>query len=182
MNIGIEPNQEMIDAEFRVLKVFIASYIEKVKEMNLFDLSRLGDLEKLLEDNLQPFSRIETLTLLNRGKILSAKEKKDLNLNTRFKIRSELLGYLILDNVNKAKPFESIEELDSYARARAWSDRDINKAKKLKSTFINLTVIEEFCPQSKKMEGRYHIDDAKLLPLATCGKKCLCMYLIEISW
>ena len=181
MSFEITPNAEMKAEEYKVIETFIKFYIDKVLHIQAFNSMRAEEVTKLLKSNLHPFERIDTKKLLNQGEPLTAQEKRELGINARLKVNHDFLKYINLNFVDKTDLFGFITEAEFYGRARAWSEREINRAKKLKAS-LKLNVDKDSCPQSVDAEGTYSVKQAPLLPLPTCGKKCVCIYLTEVSW
>jgi hypothetical protein len=129
----------------------------------------------LLKDNLEPFERKDTKKLLNYGEPLTAQQKRDLEINTRLKVNNGFLSFINTEAIDKTDLFAFITEAEFYARARAWSEREINRAKKFKST-LRLTIDKESCPNSIRENGTYTTKSALLLLLSTCGNKCMYVF------
>lgn len=181
MGFEITPSAEMEAEERKVVDTFIKSYIDELLNNPSFNSLKAKDLINLLKSNVHPFERIDTKKILNQGISLTAQEKRDLGINTRLKVNKEFLNYINLESIDKTELFGFITEAEFYGRARAWSEREINRAKKLKAS-LKLNVNKDSCPQSIDAERTYSVKQAPLLPLPTCGKKCLCIYLTEVSW
>jgi len=112
-----------------------------------------------------------------------------LSVNTALSVHHNLTDspppktfFIDMNNINKNDPFEVLMDAEFYARARSWSIREINRAKSVGSKKVKLTVMEESCPKSVKVKKTYNIDDVPLLPLKTCGHRCLCMYTAVIEF
>ena len=181
MSLGITPSPEMEKEELKVIDTFIKTYVKKLQEYESFNHSKAKEVTKLLKENLEPFERKDTKKLLNYGEPLTAQQKRDLEINTRLKVNNGFLNFINIEAIDKTDLFAFITEAEFYARARAWSEREINRAKKFKST-LRLTVDKESCPNSISEDGTYTTKNAPLLPLPTCGNKCMCMYFTEVSF
>jgi len=173
---GITPSLKMIDEEKELLNMFSISFIEKISSSNEINQQKISEIKQLIEAELEPFERKSIKKTLNTGNPLTAIQKKELGFNSRLKICENYLNFIDMNNINKNDPFEVLTDAEFYARARSWSIREINRAKSVGSKKVKLTVMEENCPKSAKVEKIYNIDDVPLLPLKTCGNRCLCMY------
>ncbi|RZG71686.1 hypothetical protein [Acinetobacter sp. WCHAc060025] len=181
MSLEITPNLEMEKEELKVIDTFIKTYVNKLLDYQSFNHSKAKEITKLLKVNLELFERKDTKKVLNYGEPLTAQQKRDLGINTRLKVNNGFLNFINIESIDKTDLFGFITEAEFYARARAWSEREINRAKKLKST-LRLNIDKESCPNSINENGIYTVKNAPLLPLATCGNKCLCTYFTEVSF
>ncbi|MEG2250959.1 MAG: hypothetical protein RSD09_05200 [Bacilli bacterium] len=181
MSLEITPNLEMEKEELKVIDTFIKTYVNKLLDCQSFNHSKAKEITNLLKVNLELFDRKDTKKLLNYGEPLTAQQKRDLGINTRLKVNNGFLNFINIESIDKTDLFGFITEAEFYARARAWSEREINRAKKLKST-LRLNIDKESCPNSINENGIYTVKNAPLLPLPTCGNKCLCTYFTEVSF
>ena len=179
---GITPSLKMIDEEKELLNMFSISFIEKISSSNEINQQKISEIKQLIEAELEPFERKSIKKTLNTGNPLTATQKKELGFNSRLKICENYLNFIDMNNINKIDPFEVLMDAEFYARARSWSIREINRAKSVGSKKVKLTVMEESCPKSVKVKKTYNIDDVPLLPLKTCGNRCLCMYTAVIEF
>lgn len=175
-SLGITPSPQMIAEEEELLNFFLISVIEKLSLSEEINQQKIDDIKYLIEAKLEPFERKNIKEVLNTGNPLTAAQKKELGFNSRLKICENYLNFIDLNKINKNAPFDVLTNAEFYARVRSWSSRDIKRAKNLGCKKIKLTVVEENCPKSAKVKKTYNIDDAPLLPLKTCGNRCLCMY------
>jgi len=179
---GITPSLKMIDEEKELLNIFSISFIEKISSSNEINKQKISEIKQLIEAELEPFERKSIKKTLNTGNPLTATQKKDLGFNSRLKICENYLNFIDINHINKNDPFEVLTDAEFYARARSWSVREINRAKSIGSKKVKLTVMEENCPKSAKVKKTYNIDDVPLLPLKTCGNRCLCIYTAVVEW
>ncbi|MFW1754593.1 hypothetical protein [Acinetobacter wanghuae] len=181
MSVGIEPNLEMEAEENQFIKIFIQSFLNRLSINPAFNPNTLDDVKFLLVKSIQPFSRYDVIKILNDGEPLTLVEKKELGLNTRLKINRNYLKYINLGFIDKSRPFDFLKEIEFYSRARGWSEREISRAKRMKFS-LKLYIDKDTCPESMPFIGNYSTSNAPLLPLISCGKKCLCFYQIDVKW
>ena len=181
-SLDITPTPEMIREEEELLNQFLMHFIEKLSSSPEVNKDKINEINNLIKINLSAFERKEVKKLLNSGIPLTAIQKKELGLNSRLKICEDYLKFINLNGINKDDPFEFLVDAEFYARARSWSLREIQQAKKIGSKKIKLTINEETCPRSVKAQKVYSVNDAPSLPLKTCGNKCTCMYTAVVEW
>lgn len=181
-DFGITPTSEMITEEEELLSRFLIYFIEKLTSSPEINKDKLNEIKILIKENLNSFDRKEVKKLLNTGIPLTAIQKKELGFNSRLKICEDYLKFININEVNKDDPFEFLVGAEFYARARSWSLREIQKAKNLGCKKLELYVDEERCPQSFEVKKIYSVNDAPLLPLKTCGNRCVCSYQAVVEW
>lgn len=181
-SLDITPTPEMVREEEELLSKFLMYFIEKLTSSPEINKNKINEINYLINSNLSTFDRKEVKKLLNTGIPLTAIQKKELGFNSRLKICEDYLKFININEINKDDPFEFLVDAEFYARARSWSLRDIQRAKKIGSKKLELTVNEETCPQSARAKKNYSVNDAPLLPLKTCGNRCTCMYTAVVEW
>lgn len=181
-NLGVTPNSIMINEEKELLNVFLISLIEKLSLSPEVNENKINEIKSLVKEDLEPFARKNIKKILNSGNPLSLNQKKELGFNSRLKICEDYLNFINLNNINKEDPFEFLTNAEFYAKARSWSNREIQRAKSIGSKQVKLTVCKESCSKSTKVKKIYNINEAPLLPLKTCGNRCLCMYTVVVEF
>lgn len=178
-DFSITPNVEQIKEEKEFINSFIEIFISRLNQSNEFEKKQSKNLENLLKRSLEPFQRKEIKKLLNTGQPLTVHQKKEFGFNTRLKICTDYLNFIDISNIDKNNPFNFLVYAEFYARSRSYCFRDIKRCQHLSVKKVKLIVLNESCPNSVQFQGVYDINKAPILPLLTCGNKCLCMYVAE---
>ncbi|RXJ93774.1 hypothetical protein CRV00_09945 [Malaciobacter molluscorum] len=145
------------------------------KEIFDFELSRSEYFNKEYSNDIFKY-----ITKLNKGQkskekeFLSIEEKKELKINTRLKVPTNIIPFFIKEKIVNKNPKDLISNLANMIRSKKYLYNEVKKLKKTKNSYYKLSSVgdEKTCIWCKKMDNKVLSVNEDIIKLFNNNCKC----------